>query len=321
MNFLLFAWGLLRFFFLFRLTKKTRLTDTVLLKNILVHPYSGLVADCWFRVYTSSGFLPKKWSKLQKYWYRSELRTIDQAVVIGHGPWDNYYHWYIDSVPRLWGLYQMPLLEQKFVLLIARKLTADEKALLQSLLPGNVTIEEVEMHQAFKAKELLYLPFYSGECSGNLPQEYLTFYKQKVFALFKTETTLVRYKIFIVRLNTLNRKLINLDDVMKFVQARGFICLVLEELSLPEQIHYFRNASLVVGSHGAGFTNLLYASNCSVLEIFHSPHTHLYHYRDLANASGLQYDSLQLGGTRKNEANILPLEMLESKLSGLYQQL
>src|SRR6478736_5721811 len=52
------------------------------------------------------------------------------------------------------------------------------------------------------------------------------------------------------------RKIENFDQVQQFLAHHGFETIVLEEMSIVEQILLFQNAEFVIGTHGAGLTNL-----------------------------------------------------------------
>ncbi len=64
------------------------------------------------------------------------------------------------------------------------------------------------------------------------------------------------------------RALVNEDAVWPMLEARGFKQVFLEELTLTEQIQLFGSARLIVAPHGAGLTNLLFASQAAVIELF-----------------------------------------------------
>ena len=63
---------------------------------------------------------------------------------------------------------------------------------------------------------------------------------------------------------TINEKSFDLE-----LSKRGFETFDLEGLSLKQQIEIFFNAKLIIATHGAGFTNLIFSNkNLTFLEIF-----------------------------------------------------
>ena len=75
-------------------------------------------------------------------------------------------------------------------------------------------------------------------------------------------------KFFIDRRSGSTRNVINENQFYDFLYNMKIEPVKLEELNLIEQISLFRNAELIIGVHGAGFANLMFASkNARVIEI------------------------------------------------------
>lgn len=281
--------------------------DIRIFTNTRIHPYTGLYLNENDKVIAASAFHDHKLEKLVN---RSRvLRTIesDHAASIGHGSWNNYYHWYIDSLPRVYGLRNT---ECEIELFVSQILSKEEKQLLNALAGDKVKIRFVSMFTIVKAKTAYYLPFLSESCNAELPASYLRFFQGTAFKLFPQTPPAAPFKIFISRAGSGRRVFKNQLEVEEVMQKYGYMILQLETLTLSQQIYYFRFAERVVGSHGAGLTNLLYTSNCSVLEIFHSDEI-LGHYKGLCKALGLNYDYLSLSGKHKDETVLLPVERIK----------
>jgi hypothetical protein len=77
-------------------------------------------------------------------------------------------------------------------------------------------------------------------------------------------------KLFISREDADVRRIVNRDEVESTLAKRGFETVVLSELPFVDQKRLFYHADTVVGTHGAGLTELLYAPNAAVLELFGS---------------------------------------------------
>ncbi|MFG3817277.1 glycosyltransferase family 61 protein [Limnothrix redekei] len=67
-------------------------------------------------------------------------------------------------------------------------------------------------------------------------------------------------KIYITRSKASYRRLLNEAEVMEFLVADGFEIVELEALPLLKQVAMFAAAKVVVAPHGAGLTNLVFAS-------------------------------------------------------------
>ena len=75
--------------------------------------------------------------------------------------------------------------------------------------------------------------------------------------------------IYISRKKARLRRTINEKSFNSELTKRGFETFDLEGLSLKKQIEIFFNAKLIIATHGAGFTNLIFSKNdLTFLEIF-----------------------------------------------------
>jgi len=74
-------------------------------------------------------------------------------------------------------------------------------------------------------------------------------------------------KVFISRADAGRRRIQNQEEVLDHLQERGFESYELTKLSFPEQVALFAQADEVVGVHGAGLANIMFASDCTVTEI------------------------------------------------------
>ena len=63
-------------------------------------------------------------------------------------------------------------------------------------------------------------------------------------------------KLFIARSNY--RNLLNYAEVENYFKQKGYLVVSPHKVSLSEKIRLFRNASLIVGPHSSGFSNLLF---------------------------------------------------------------
>jgi hypothetical protein len=96
-------------------------------------------------------------------------------------------------------------------------------------------------------------------------------------------------KIYVSRLFAKYRKIENENEIIKILKSRGYKIYFLENMLVKEQIKLFSNASIVLGAHGAGFSNMLFSSkNTLICELF-SEYYHDSSFKILANALDLKY--------------------------------
>jgi hypothetical protein len=64
------------------------------------------------------------------------------------------------------------------------------------------------------------------------------------------------------------RKISNEEEMTAFMESRGIVPLDMEGIPIVSQIQMFKQARLIVGSHGAGLTNLIFCDRAEVVELF-----------------------------------------------------
>ena len=127
-------------------------------------------------------------------------------------------------------------------------------------------------------------------------------------------------KLYIPRTNT--RLVHNETDLLNLLD--GFEILDPGRHSFTEQMKIFSEAEMVVGAHGAGLTNLLFApEGCQVLELF-PPYMGTATFFNLATALNHDYDLVMAEGSpprpgdwiSANSSFILPMKQVEQWLQG-----
>lgn len=82
-----------------------------------------------------------------------------------------------------------------------------------------------------------------------------------------------RRKIYVAR--RMGRCMGNEPELMEGLTARGFQTFYLEDMSVMEQIRVFKEAEIIVGAHGAGHANIIWANKgVHLLEVFHPAWMH-----------------------------------------------
>jgi capsular polysaccharide biosynthesis protein len=75
-------------------------------------------------------------------------------------------------------------------------------------------------------------------------------------------------KVYISRQDAERRRVTNEDELMRELSQLGFERYEPGRLSLEDQITLFANADVIVGPHGLAYTNLIYASDATLIELF-----------------------------------------------------
>ncbi|WP_340101733.1 glycosyltransferase family 61 protein [Salinibaculum salinum] len=96
-------------------------------------------------------------------------------------------------------------------------------------------------------------------------------------------------RIYISRNDAENRQVVNESELVNELEKRGFESIELSDLSVSEQIDIFRDVDFVVGAHGAGFTNTIFADSTSIFELFPEKGVRHFYYC-LAQQLDFDYD-------------------------------
>src|SRR5262249_28358163 len=76
-------------------------------------------------------------------------------------------------------------------------------------------------------------------------------------------------RIYVTRRDATQRRLLNEDEIVRYLDTEGFEIVCPGDYSVAEQVRLFRDADLVVATHGAGCTNMVFApSGATLVELF-----------------------------------------------------
>jgi len=177
----------------------------------------------------------------------------------------NYYHWHIFALKKLVILKEAGLLKDSLLFLPRRYLTCSFA--LTSLEKFGVKKEQIiflRKRSNIKAREIAFV-----KAPHRVPSAIISMRK----ILLKNVQKISGHKrIFISRQKQKLRFIENENEVMQLLAHYGFEKIYMEDLSYEQQISICANAKYIVGPHGAGLANLLFArEDASVLELSGAP--------------------------------------------------
>jgi len=181
--------------------------------------------------------------------------TLPRAFLLGGTR--NYFHWLIDTLPRL-ELYR----PHCGPLLINRSLQPFQSQSLALLGQENIDWAPLEYPRAYKVQKLFYPRTASAACMRPLSfQPSVLDWLREKFGAFRTFGERWR-KLFISRARhpqAIGSRLLNEAEIAAIAVERGFEIIRCEELSFQAQITLFSEAAIIAGAHGAGLTNIVFA--------------------------------------------------------------
>jgi capsular polysaccharide biosynthesis protein len=214
-----------------------------------------------------------------------------KALLLGAANSDNYFHWLLESVPRWKMLQAARHLEYDNVLLHSRPASFQDEILDRI---GVLPTKRLRCGKGFAHQfERLVVPAMPFPLWQTAPWAC-----EFVRSLFP-ERGGGPEKIYLSRRGAARRRLVNEAGLEAALEARGFVCVRPEKLSVAAQAKMFGSVKCVVSPHGAGLANLVFTPpGALVVELLH-PDNHNPTYQNLAAACGLRYAGLAGRRTRE----------------------
>ena len=211
----------------------------------------------------------------------------------------NYCHWLLDALPRLHALRRLGPRHDVSVAVLP--LTAGfQRETLHLCGFDDAQIIELGPMQALQADELL--------ATSDLPDPPHPAFKASAWAvrflrdrLGGAAVTRGRRRLYVSRADSGGRCVLNEAELLRALEPLGFEQVRLTGMTVREQAALFRDAAFIVGPHGAGLANAVFAPRgARLLELF--PRTYgMASYYILAAGIGLHYAYLIAGDVVTNK--------------------
>lgn len=196
-----------------------------------------------------------------------QIDRIDEPLIVLGGS-GSYYHDIVEyfgalAVPETLGVGS----DRK--LLVAAEETPHRSSLFQML---GIAPERLLSPDSAKAVQLTDAWFPTRLVAGGrwidrlLPQ----WYRQRLAPFMSPDAP--HRKLYLSRGQIGRRRIVNEDEVLEALAPLGFTSVRPETLSMQEQVKLFSQASHIVGSAGAAFTNMLFAPPGARVVLLQNPH-------------------------------------------------
>lgn len=203
-----------------------------------------------------------------------------------------YFHWMVDILPRFKILRESGhnLADVDYVLVNSQQSPFQQETLaLLGLSPDRLL--ESDRYPYIQASQLI-VPSFAGHLGWMQPWA-LSFLRQTLLPLAdSTRSQVYPDRIYISRSQAQYRRVLNEPAVLDLLQSFGFVSVVLESLSLAEQIALFAHAKVVMAPHGSGLTNLAFCQpGTKVIELV-SPRYIRHYFWVISNLLNLNHTYL-----------------------------
>lgn len=234
-------------------------------------------------MYTPEGFIQKNNGQFlrETYWSDSALfeyqglknwRTLLSRQLAGNWfsmllyySW-GYYHWFCDVLPRLYNVQDILPYDTRFII----------HKNLPSWMSKSLELMDIPLSRCYgfdggiplKIQTLYFAP--PVAMTGDHNPEALRWVRDRMLqGIGRVASKTPSLKLYVSRSAARCRHLVNEHELMEAIEPLGFQLVQPERLSFEEQITLFSQAEWIIGPHGAGLTNMLYAPiGTRVIEIF-----------------------------------------------------
>jgi len=196
---------------------------------------------------------------------------------------DNYYHWMVETVPKIRYLRAFGAEQEPVTLLIPADAPpfVDETLNLLGWPDSHVVRAQ---HESYRVSELVVPSF-----PDRRPADF-KWLREEILQSAPNRVPESGNNVYVSRSNGVERRVVNEDEVMDVLSKFGFERYLLEERSLAENARLFADADVIVGPHGAGLTDILFAGDATLIELFGDKVKQP--YKLLAEAVGVNYETM-----------------------------
>ena len=241
----------------------------------------------------------------------------------GASGYSNYAHWLFDIVPKIKILslvYSLKNIDYFYF----SKLNRFQKETFRILKLNSVKIIDSKSNKHCLMENLIfcthpnYIKGTFSSAQSNIPK-WIINYLRKVFLPIGSKNIMKFKKIYIDRSDSSYNhcKIINDDEIQKYLKKHGFKVIRLSKYSLKKQISIFRYCDYIIGPHGAGMANLIFCKKkTKVLEIKNIGHPNKV-YQKISEFNKLNHQCIMLKKlkNRKKGDMYLPIKKLQNYLN------
>lgn len=236
------------------------------------------------------------------------LKLNKSLAILAQGAsgYNNYAHFLFDIIPKI-KLFSLAINLKKIDYFYFSKLNKYQKDIFGIIGIDKRKIIDSNKYRHLQCKTIYgvtHPSYFKGTFSyaqSYMPAWIIDHLKKK-FLKYKKSTNNFK-KVFIDRSDSKLKhcKLINNNEIKRFLKSKGFKIITLSNLNFKKQISIFNNAEIIVGPHGAGFANLVFCKkNTKVIELRPKNHPNRV-YERVSGINKLNYKLIKLKHIKNNK--------------------
>ena len=226
-------------------------------------PRYDFIAGQWDRAFGTHGRLDSAltWTSA------TPIEEVDRAVLLSTRVPDNHFHFMIENLSRLASLEDHPELDGVPLIVSSRILPSGREALAACV--GDRPIIWQDDDVAIRVADLIVpsMPTFHPDTTlipwpkgSAISHRHLAYLRERLLPLAANVDSETPDLVYIARSARHARGLMNRDRIERIARDEGYAVVEPGTLSLAEQIAVFNGARVIVGTGGAAFANLVFAS-------------------------------------------------------------
>lgn len=208
--------------------------------------------------------------QLERYRGGSSPDRLDSGFLLLTGRGGGFHHWFYEVLPKLWWYERLKDRTGRSPKIVTH--SPLEEYHVRSLELLGYDMDEVVQHPNRRsAVGRLYVAPHPIRLKGNqlqaLPSQ-LKWVGERIRSGVGTGGDRFAKRVYVSRRDADRRRVVNEDALMEELSEYGFERYEPGRLSFEDQVRLFANAEVIVGPHGKAYTNLIYAEDSTLIELF-----------------------------------------------------
>ncbi|MFC2162318.1 DUF563 domain-containing protein [Candidatus Altiarchaeota archaeon] len=197
---------------------------------------------------------------------------------------DCYYHWIYEVLPRIHLIKQAGIKVDQLYTEYSKRFQQETLEILGYNAEDVIPALE---NKFISADELIVT---SIPCKVNSPNHWICKFLRDTFIPQADQSLDGDFdRIYVSRPKTIQRKVINEDEVYAVLKEYGFRRVFMEDYDFRQQVKIFNSAKVIVAPHGAALTNIIWCEKGTKLIEFASPKYISRSYWILSNLINIDY--------------------------------
>jgi hypothetical protein len=208
---------------------------------------------------------------------KKKLKGSILSLIQG-GSGNNYFHFLFDIIPKILLLEKKNLLNKIDLFLVPdiknwQKTILSNFGISEKQLLNSSKFRHIEAEKIYAVDHLWYMKGIVQDEITNIPNWIIYALREKFLRYSKKIP--IADKIFIDRSDSVfnHCKLVNNEEIKEYLIKNNFKSYQISKLNFFEQINLFKNAKIIVGPHGAAFSNIIFSNpGLKIVELIPKSH-------------------------------------------------